>query len=75
MTDENDASRRRSAFTQAEINRAVQAAKKVGAYAVEIKADSITIILQPGQESREPKARMRVTMMDPGRAKKPRALI
>lgn len=53
MADDRNTSRRKSAFTSAEINRAVQAAKKAGAYAVEITPERITIILQ-GEKKPEP---------------------
>lgn len=50
----SEAGRRRSAFTQAEINRAVLAAKKAGAYAVEITPERITIILQGEKKPEKP---------------------
>jgi hypothetical protein len=64
MADDNHSGRRQSRFTAAEVNRAVQAAKKAAAYAVEITPERITIILQSeNQPERKPITR------------KPRALI
>jgi hypothetical protein len=57
MADDRDACRRRATFTQAEINRAVQAAKKAGAYAVEITPERITIILQRENQPEQPVVR------------------